>query len=521
MELNLIFHNIGFILGTIIALVMAVFVYFRDRKAVQNITFSLGFVFIAIFCLTHVIGVNIADPYISRAVLMGNISIIFITCFLAHCSFAIAGVLKKQKLFLIVMYVIAIILTVIYLIFPDTYLLPSQAKMYFPNYYVAGNLQWIMRIIFDIIVPLYFMTVLVYAYRSADTVMRNRLWYFFLANVLGYCIGSMAILLVYDIPVDPLWASAFVPVLAIPMSYAIVRYSLMDIRVVAKRALVFGIVLAFVSFGIFVIGYANYAITTILSKFPNWLMPTIGGFGATAIGFFVWNKFREADQLKYEFITTIIHKFRTPLTSINWSVENMLPRIPPDMLQDLEHVKEGADKLVQLTDFIVHSSNVDSSSYVYEWKKSDVNVICDGIIKDSASKARQKNIDIVFKPSSDEANVRADVLRLQSVFDILLNNAIEYSPSGSRVLVSVLHENSNIKVDVIDSGIGLSSEEIRSMFSKFYRTTRARSVDTEGLGIGLFLAREIIGNHGGKIKVHSDGTDKGSTFSVTLPFMQS
>lgn len=520
MELNLIFHNIGFVLGAIIAFVMAVFVYLKDRKAVQNITFSLSFLSITVFCVTHVIGVNIADSYASRAVLMGNLSIIFITCFLAHCSFAIAGILKKQKIFLIVMYTLAIILTAIYLVFPDTYLLPSNPKMYFPNYYVAGNLQWIMRIIFDIIVPIYFMVALVYVYRTADMVMRNRLWYFFLANVLGYGIGSMAIPLVYDIPVDPLWAATFVPILAIPMSYAIVRYNLMDIRVIAKRALVFGVVVTLVSFGIFAVGYGNYAINIILPNFPNWLMPTIGGFLATLVGFLVWNKFREADQLKYEFITTIIHKFRTPLTSINWSIENMLPNIPKEMAQDLEHVKEGADKLVKLTDFIVHTSSVESSSYNYDWKNLDINTVCDSIIKEYVSKAKNKNIEISFKPSSEAVYVKADALRLQSVFDILLNNAIEYSPNGGHVSVSVSRENNNARVDIVDSGIGLSSEEMRSIFSKFYRSTRARSVDTEGLGIGLFLVREIISNHGGKIKVHSEGSDKGSTFSVILPYVQ-
>ena len=302
MDFRLLFHNLGFASGAAIAFAFAVFVYFKNRKAEPNITFALAFISIAIFCASHAIGVNIKNPILSRDVLMWNISVIWIGCFLTHCSFSITGAVKQQKYFLIAMYFAAFVLSLLYILKPETFLLQSVPKMYFPNYYVAGNMQWVMRVIFDVIVPAYFLVYLfVYLNRETDHAQKNRIKYFLVAISLGYLVGSLAIPLVYGVPIDPIYASFFVPILAFPMGYSILRYNLMDINLVTKRAIQFAFIITLASFGIFMVGYANSVLRENIRNFPQWPVPLLAGCLATVIGVVVWKKFREADILKYEF----------------------------------------------------------------------------------------------------------------------------------------------------------------------------------------------------------------------------
>jgi len=478
----------------------------------------LAFVSIAVFCISHVIGVNTEDPHVSRNILMWNISIIWIAVFLTHCSFALVGVVRKQFIFMYCMYGSAILLTLVYLIFPDTFLLPSVPKLYFINYYNPGNLQWVMRLIFDVVVPLYFLGYLVYAYRHADSVMRNRLKYFFVALSLGYTIGSLAIPLVYDIAIDPAWAGPFVPILAIPMAYAIVRYNLMDIRVIAKRAFEFGVIVTLTSFGIFMVGYLNSMIVVWIPGFPSWVFTVLASCVAAALGWFTWIKFRETDLLKYEFITTMTHKLRTPLTSIKWSVENLHSLVPESGKTDLAHIDESANRLIQLANALVEVSAEEQVEYAYTYETLNFTDFIRDITHEYLSPAQEKGI--IFSVQGLEGGsvfIRADKLKLRVMMSSLMDNALIYTPKGGRITVSMMKKGGKVVVSVEDTGIGFSPEEADHIFTRMYRTETARKTETEGTGIGLFVARKIVEHHGGTLKAHSFGKGKGSAFLISIP----
>lgn len=518
MSFSLLLHNIGFAGGGVIAILFAFFVYLKDRKKSVNITFALAFISIAIFCISHVIGVNIKDPYISRNVLMWNISVIWIAVFLTHCSFALVNAVKKQKLFMYGMYGAAFVLTIIYVLYPDTYLLASSPKLYFVNYYNPGNLQWIMRIIFDIIVPVYFLGYLVYAYQSADLNIRNRLKYFFVALFIGYSLGSLAIPLVYDIPIDPLWAAPFVPILAIPMAYAIIRYNLLDIRVIARQAFIFAVVVTISSLGIFFVGYINSLIEVQFVDFPTWVLPILASCVAATLGLITWKRFKETDILKYKFITIMTHKLRTPLTSIKWSVENLNNIIPASGTSDLEHINESADQLIELANVLEEISAEDQVHYTYEYETIDIVELIRNI--EGKYRSFAKNKQIFFMSDINNLKpiyVRADKSKLHLVIESLMDNAIRYTKKGGRVTVLLLKTNGVVSVVVEDTGIGFTHEEYRLLFTRMYRTEAAQKTDTEGSGVGLFIGKKIVEHHGGKLTAFSEGKNKGSIFTLALP----
>jgi len=518
MGINLLFHNIGFISGGVIALFFSIFVYLKDRNSVVNKTFSLSFFSIFIFVISHAIGVNIVDPIVSRNVLMLNLSVIWIAVFLTHCSFALVDAVKKQIYFMYFMYISAIVLTIIHVIFPDTYLLPSIPKLYFVNYYNPGNLQWIMRIIFDIIVPVYFLGYLVYAYHHVDAIMRNRLKYFFISLLLGYSLGSLAIPLVYDIAIDPLYAAPFVPILAIPMAYAIVRYNLLDIRIVAKRALFFAVIVAVSSFSIFMVGYINSTINILIPNFPFWVLPLLAGFAATILSIFTWQRFRETDELKYEFITIMTHKLRTPLTSIRWSVENLTEMIPSKGKTDIIHINESVNRLIELINALAEVSSEDRSQYTYAYETIDFTLFLKSLGQEYSHLCQDKKITFAFHDiEGSPLFIHADRVKMRIVMQSLLDNALTYSNVGGNIILTIKQLGGKVFVSVQDTGIGFDKEQGRRLFSQLYRTDSARAIDTEGTGIGLFVARKIIEHHNGTISAHSDGVGRGSTFVLYLP----
>lgn len=520
MDLRLLFHNLGFSAGAVIALAFAAFVYLKDRRAEQNITFALAFISIAIFTGSHVIGVNMGDPILSRNALMWNISVIWIGVFLAHCAFSLIGpeTVRRQKFFLIATYFTAAVLTIIYVVKPETYLLPSVPKMYFPNYYVAGSLQWVMRLIFDMVVPLYFLIYLFIYMRKADLVMKNRVKYFLIAICSGYLVGSLAIPLVYDIPVDPLYAAFFVPILAVPMSYAILRYNLMDINLVTKRAIQFSLVIALWSFGIFIVGYANSILRASIPEFPSWLIPLVAGCVATGIGFVVWRKFREADLLKYEFITIVMHKFRTPITWIKWSADSLSPMIPVAGADYLKQINKALSSLMDLTDIVTKVSIQGRPNYVNMRSKFDLAEVCRKAVLNFTDVFAAKKIALdVNGLDTGPFILRGDQAKIQEVVEILLSNCVAYTPENGHVSFFLGKEKMNANIRISDSGIGLSGKDQDKVFFGFYRTEQAKSVNTEGMGVGLFIAKNIIEKNNGRIWAESAGPGTGATFHISLP----
>jgi len=104
------------------------------------------------------------------------------------------------------------------------------------------------------------------------------------------------------------------------------------------------------------------------------------------------------------------------------------------------------------------------------------------------------------------------------VLQILLDNAAHYCPAGGPVIITIISQGGrSIVVRVADTGVGISKDELPRIFNKFFRGTEAKKIDTEGMGIGLFMARRTIEKQGGKLWAESAGENKGSTFFIRLP----
>ncbi len=234
---------------------------------------------------------------------------------------------------------------------------------------------------------------------------------------------------------------------------------------------------------------------------------------------FIWKKLIENEKLKYEFITIIAHKFRTPLTSVKWVIENSLTgHNDPQLQESFSNIKEANEKLINLTSTLIELTNLDSDkegSYVFE------NIhICDfarqvgDTFKDMF---HEKNIFFGIQCDPIDLVVKADKSRLEFVIQTLLENARNYTPPGRNVEMRVGQAGKYAVVSVVDNGIGIQPADLKRISHKFYRTENAKQMDTEGFGVGLYLANSIIKKHRGYLDISSPGLNQGSVFSFFIP----
>ena len=225
------------------------------------------------------------------------------------------------------------------------------------------------------------------------------------------------------------------------------------------------------------------------------------------------------ERRRYEFITIIAHKFRTPLTHIKWSTENILEgNLDAYQKQGFADIRNANEKLIKLTGTLIELTDSESGAKAaYKFERVNACEIMRAAVAEAKSDFREKNLFITAECADSALFVRADRARLRFVIDIALENACLYSPAGRNVTLGLERRGRKCVISVADNGIGIEQGDMPRVFTKFFRAKNARAMNVEGLGIGLFMARSIVKRHGGKIKVSSDGAGRGTTVSVTLP----
>jgi len=240
---------------------------------------------------------------------------------------------------------------------------------------------------------------------------------------------------------------------------------------------------------------------------------------ALALIIYIWRRFRENAHLKYEFITIVAHKFRTPLTYVKWVCDTLIPDETDSFKKkSLEDVKKSNQKIIDLTSTLIEIADSESSggaSYVIE--KLPLGELVRNISSNFKDTMHEKNLFFSFNCENEKAKVRVDKSRFEFVLSTLLENACIYTPPGKNIDVSVKSTLFNNYIKVEDSGIGISKQDLSHVFSKFFRGKNARSTDTEGFGVGLYLANSIIKKFHGKMTVESPGEGQGSRFTIRLP----
>ncbi|MDP9987614.1 signal transduction histidine kinase [Arthrobacter oryzae] len=216
---------------------------------------------------------------------------------------------------------------------------------------------------------------------------------------------------------------------------------------------------------------------------------------------------------KDDFVSSVSHEFRTPLTSILGYVEILLADEPEEPQREmLEIIRRNSERLLTLVSDLLSSRN---GQLIVTPHAVDVADLVRNSVSSAMPRAAAAGVELRAEtPEQLEAHV--DSARISQVLDNLVSNAIKYSPDGGKVVVSLALEDGHLACRVADTGMGMTPEDASEVFAKFFRTSSVRRTAIPGVGLGLPISKAIVEAHGGTIDVEST-LGKGTTFTFRVP----
>ena len=271
------------------------------------------------------------------------------------------------------------------------------------------------------------------------------------------------------------------------------------------------------------IGIAGYILIDIVPLKHIWTIPLAGGIFLYLIGYAVLRKVRRVEEIKSEFLTIAAHNLRTPLTKIQWLIADLGEKIQdPEMNKRFVNMKKTFRNLTMIVNRLLELSEAGKTSMYFSYLFEDhhLEYIILQATADHSVGIEQKNISLNTRIQEGLPMVKLDRERIQLAVNILVENAILYNKNNGSIDINVYQKKDSVICSIKNTGIGISKEDLPKMFTKFYRTRDAITKDTDRVGLGLALAKEIIKKHNGNIQVESEGKDKNTCFWFTLPISQ-
>jgi signal transduction histidine kinase len=237
-------------------------------------------------------------------------------------------------------------------------------------------------------------------------------------------------------------------------------------------------------------------------------------------------RFREAEEMKSTFVSVISHELKSPVSIIKGYADTLRredAQWDTDTLrQGLTVIAEESDRLNRLIDNLLDASRLQASAFKLELSYVQVDKLAEKVVEEFRTQSDEHMFTLDFPPDPSTGSghrfpaVRGDIERLRQVLTNLLTNAIKYSPRGGLIRTGGWADDDWVYVYVADEGIGIPKSEQERIFERFYRAESPLSRRTEGAGLGLYLCKEVVEAHGGKIWVQSE-PGKGAKFIFKLP----
>jgi PAS domain S-box-containing protein len=230
---------------------------------------------------------------------------------------------------------------------------------------------------------------------------------------------------------------------------------------------------------------------------------------------------READRRKDEFLATLAHELRNPLSLIRNVITLQktpdAPEADPRWGQDI--VERQVNYLTRLTDDLFDVSRITRDKLDLQKEPVSLAEVIRAAVESSRPLINQRQHELTVTMSQEAVYVEADRVRLTQVFMNLLNNAAKYTPNPGHIWLSIEQAGDSVNVRVKDTGIGIAPENLPRLFDLFYQVDRSFTRSEGGLGLGLTLVHRLVEMHGGKVEVRSDGLNRGTEFIIRLPVL--
>lgn len=229
----------------------------------------------------------------------------------------------------------------------------------------------------------------------------------------------------------------------------------------------------------------------------------------------------EAVRAKSEFVTVASHQLRGPVTDVNWALQSLASATE---LSDTDKMVAqtalaASQGLLRRIEDLLNIAKMEEGEFGYAFEETDAVEFIAKVLSDVLPAAEKAGIKIYFdRPSTPIPHITIDPKRLSLAIVNLLENSIRYNVQNGEVIVKVdaVPNKPFIAISIKDTGIGIPPEDLPKLFNKFYRAENAIKSQTEGSGLGLYIAKGVVNSHGGEIWAESE-LNRGTTITITLP----
>lgn len=233
-----------------------------------------------------------------------------------------------------------------------------------------------------------------------------------------------------------------------------------------------------------------------------------------------YDNLKKLDDKKSEFISVAAHQLRTPLSAVKWGLAMMhneeIGKLTADQKEFLKKNINSNNKVIEIVNELLDIDLYTKDEQEYTFESADISkIICD-IIESVSSLSKKRNIEIDWNQPNEKIIAEIDSKKIAIVMQNLIDNAIKYGEMNSSITIRVQKINTIVQISVKNKGIGIPNEDADDIFQRFFRAKNAVRKETEGMGIGLFISKNIVEDHGGRIWFDSK-KDGETTFYVEIP----
>ena len=228
----------------------------------------------------------------------------------------------------------------------------------------------------------------------------------------------------------------------------------------------------------------------------------------------------EASRMKSEFINIVSHQLRSPLTNLKWSIEILmsgeLGEVQKKQLEYFKILTENTKRMTELVSDLLVVSRIEQGRLLFQKSEFSLVELAKETIDRYRPYAAASNIEIKLEAEPSLPKITADSSQLRLIIENLTDNAIRYTKGGGEIKIKIKEREGELSFAIADNGVGIPAKDQKHLFQKFFRSANALRHQTEGSGLGLYIAKSIIEKSGGKMGFSSQ-EGKGSTFWFILP----
>jgi signal transduction histidine kinase len=234
-------------------------------------------------------------------------------------------------------------------------------------------------------------------------------------------------------------------------------------------------------------------------------------------------RLEELDRIKSDFVASVSHELRTPMTSVLGFTQLLTSEVAGDLNEKqkdlLERVDRNGHRLLALIEDLLTLSRIEAGTWEFVAAEVEMTSVVASALSATEDLLRGRQLDVeVDLDRGAVTTVCGDFAKLEQAMVNLVSNALKFTRDGGRVRVSLGAEEGHAVVRIVDTGIGIASEEVGQVFDRFYRSSLAVKAAIPGTGLGLAIVKSIIDHHGGQVAV-SSAPGEGTEFAVRLPLL--